>query len=262
MTGTRITPDQAERRELAGEIALGLISDADAKAACAHDPMLFEDVLRWQHQLGGLAMEAADRDPSPAAWSGIQNGINAQAVPEQTRTAPSGRHGGWLSRLGASLGFWRGLSAAGFATAAAAIAFVLLRVPVPAAPESAVAGVRSSPAAFERILLVSSLLPRDGPPVYVATYDAERSRLVLVPAATTPSAAGVPYLWLVPDDSGEPVGVGLLDPDSPVAIDLGATLAKSANARAGLVITLEAAGGDIGTVPRGPVIAHGKFSKF
>ncbi len=260
MTGTRIISEDAERRELAGEIALGLISDADAKVACARDPMLFDDVLKWQHQLGGLALEAPDRVPSPAAWHAIQMAISPQPrLPDQVPTAPAG----WLSRLAASLGFWRGLSAAGFATAAAAIAFALLRVPAPVAPDQPhLAGMRDSPAIVERILLVSSLMPRDGPPVYVATYDAERSRLVLVPAATAASAAGVPYLWLVPDDSGEPVGVGQLDPDNPVAIDLGLTLAKSANASAGLVITLEIAGGDIGTVPRGPVIAHGKFSKF
>ncbi len=259
MTGTKTTPDEAERRELAGEIALGLISDADAKAACARDPMLSGDVLKWQHRLGGLALEAPDMAPPPAAWSAIQMAISAQPAPDPVRTARAG----WLSQLGGSLGFWRGLSAAGFATTAAAIMFALLRVPVPAAPDQPpVAGLRNSPAASERILLVSSLLPRDGPPVYVATYDPERSRLVLVPAATTPSAAGVPYLWLVPDDSGEPIGVGLLDPDNPVAIDLGATLAKSANATAGLVITLEVTVGNIGTVPRGPVIAHGKFSKF
>ena len=260
MTQTRLMSEEAERRELAGEIALGLISDADAKAAYAQDPMLFGDVLKWQHQLGGLAMEVPDMVPPPAAWSAIQIAISAQPTSAVSTRTP---FVSLVPRLAASLGFWRGLSATGFATAALAIAFALLRVPTPAAPDQPpVAGLRDSPAPTERILLVSSLLPRDGPPVYVATYDATRSRLILVPVATMPSAAGVPYLWLVPNDSGEPVGVGLLDPDSPVALDLGALLAASANASAGLVVTLETAGGDIGTVPRGPVIAHGKFSKF
>ncbi len=258
MTGTDTKADNEGRQELAGEIALGLISDADARAARARDPLLYGEVLRWRHELGALGLEATALPPSPAAWAGISKAI---AAPDEG-VGPS--RAGWLRTLNASLDFWRGIGAVGLSAAAIAVAFAVLRTPgLPPAPEQPI--VASRPAetvTTDRILLVSSLLPRDGPPAYVATYDGERRRLVLVPAATNPSPDGVPYLWLVPNDSGEPVGIGRLDPESPVVLDLNPDAARSANEAAGLVITIEPAGGDMGAAPRGAVIAHGKFSKF
>jgi len=252
------------RTALAGEIALGLIDAEAAARAIARDPDLASEIAKWNEHFAALALEEPASMPDPRVLAAVVGSLAGN--PEST---PSAQHDGIArARVAASLSpvrssvlqslaFWRGLSAAGLAVAAAAliIAFVIPRTgPLDQSPREVV--VRET----ARVLLVSAILPKDGPPEYVATYDGARGRLVVVPAATLPSRIGIPFLWLVPNDDGEPIGIGALDPLSTVNFDLDKALVRVADLRSGLVITLEPVAVPSGGTAQGPVLAHGKFS--
>ncbi len=252
------------RTALAGEIALGLIDAEAAARAIARDPDLASEIARWNEHFAALALEEPASMPDPRVLAAVVGSLagNSQSTPAprqdglaRARIAASLPQEG--SNVLQSLAFWRGLSAAGLAAAAAAlfVAFVVPRTgPLDQPPRDVV--VRET----ARVLLVSAILPKDGPPEYVATYDGVRGRLVVVPAATLPSRGGIPFLWLVPNDDGEPIAIGALDPLNTVNFDLGQALVRLADLRSGLVITLEPVAVPSGGTAQGPVLAHGKFS--
>jgi anti-sigma-K factor RskA len=66
----------------------------------------------------------------------------------------------------------------------------------------------------------------------------------------------------VPNDDGDPIGLGPLDPDNVIAIDLDTSTRRHFTATAGLVITLEPTVPMIGAAAQGPVLAHGKLKAF
>lgn len=252
------------RVALAGEIALGLMEAGEVQSALARDPALAAEVARWNERFAALALEEPAATPNPRVLAALVEALGDDArpplaardavAPPARRAEPAPRPRGGLFQ---SLAFWRGMGAAGLATAAAAL-FVAFAVPrtVPPEPGPRDVVVRET----SRVLLVSAILPKDGPPEYVATYDGARGRLVVVPAATLPSRNGIPFLWLVPNDDGDPVGIGALDPLGTVNFDLDEALVRLANVRSGLVVTLEPAAVQAGGTAQGPVLAHGKFS--
>jgi anti-sigma-K factor RskA len=244
------------RAALGGEIALGLVDGVEAARALAQDPLLAAEVARWNERLALLALEAPAAAPAPSVLAKL----TASIARENDAVRTPAQQPSLLHRLA----FWRGLSAAGFAAAAAACVFAFWQPPpmMPATQTLTVAAPPSvsAPQSISRVLLVSSILPKDGPAEYVATFDAERGRLVVVPAATLPSRAGIPFLWLVPNDDGEPVAIGVLDPQNTIHFDLSLATAKQADLKSGLVITLEPVAVPAGGAAQGAVLAHGKFS--
>ncbi len=239
---------------LAAEFALGLRDPAERDAALRADPAIAREIMRWEDDLARLGDELEPVAPSPEAWAVLQAAVarEAPAAPAREAAAPVLMGDRRRRPLLESLGLWRALAGAGFATAAV-LAVLLFRAP-------GVAPSDVAPPSTARLLLVSPLLPRDGPPTYVATYDAARATILVVPAATSPVAGRVPRLWLVPNDTGEPIALGSLDPERPHALTLTLEQARFLDAAAGLVITLEAAGGASTGPAQGPVIAHGRFT--
>jgi len=249
----------AMRTALAGEIALGLVAGNEAKAELERDPLLAAEVRHWSDEFATLSLEAPAVPPDPRVLQRLQTALvddlvssDRQPFAQSYPNLPE-RSAGMLQ----SLVFWRGMAAAGFAVAATVLIAVLLQPSIPS-PSPARQDVATVPS--QRVLLVSQIMPRDGPPEYVATYDGDRGRLIIVPASTLPSRAGVPFLWLVPNDDGDPIGLGPLDPLKPVNLDLTGDMLRFANLMAGLVITLEPVPVAQGGTAQGPVIAHGKFS--
>jgi anti-sigma-K factor RskA len=252
------------RAMLAGEIALGLLDAEQAAEALASDPLLAAEVTVWSERFAVLALDAPAVAPAPRVLSSVLDSIsglvslesrhsdrNASAAVISKSTSPETQPGFFHN-----LAMWRGLSAAGLAAAVLlAIAFVS-KDTVTSPPLQQKAALPAP----GRVLLVSAIMPKDGPPEYVAAYDAERGRLIIVPAATLPARAGVPFLWLVPNDDGEPVALGALDPLGTVSLDLDSTTVKLANEKSGLVITLEPTVVPAGGLAQGPVLAHGKFT--
>jgi len=245
MTAPRVpSPAEDDRNLRAAEIALGLAEDAERNRMLRDDPSLERDVARWQHDLAALADELAPAPPSPQAWASLRDAVASEAA---ARPAPLAS--GFRAMFD-SLLLWRSLAGSGFAAAAVAL-LLLVRAP----------GVEPvQPPMTTRALLVSPLLPRDGAPLYVMTYDAERATILVVPAATRAAADRMPQLWLVAKGAQDPIAIGALDPERPMALKLDASAARLIDADADLVITLEPAGAPVGPAAQGPVVAHGRFT--
>jgi anti-sigma-K factor RskA len=217
---------------IAAEYALGVLEGAARAAAAARvarDRAFALMVADWEERLAPWAGEIGDVAPPPQVWERI-----AAALP----APPPQRVGLWQS-----LAFWRGLTLATGALAAACIA-ALIYVGTLAQQEPLVAAIDGG-----------------GHHHFVATIDAKRGTVAVVPAAFSADATRVPELWLIPAD-GRPRPVGLLRADQTVTITLPADLAALARSNAVLAVSLEPPGGSPTGQPTGPVIATGKLTNL
>lgn len=216
---------------IAAEYALGVLGGADRAAAAqrlAHDSRFARLVAEWEERLAPWAGASDEVQPPPPVWDAI-----AAALP-----APDQRTGPWRS-----LSFWRGLTLATGALAAASIAAVIyLGTLTPQPP------------------LVAAI-DGGGRHYFVATYDAGRATIAVMPAAFAADATRVPELWLIPAD-GKPRPLGLLRADATVTITIPAALVPHASSNAVLAVSLEPPGGSLTGQPTGPVIASGKLTNL
>src|SRR4030095_5288362 len=170
-----------------------------------------------------LAGQTAEVAPPPQLWDRI-----ADALPAQTQ-----RGGLWQS-----IAFWRALSLAAGALAAACLAGLIYL------------------GAFTQQQALVATIEGGGNRQFVATIDTRRGTVAVVPAAFSADATRVPELWLIPPD-GRPRSVGLLRPDQSVTLTLSPELAALAKDNAVLAVSLEPPGGSTTGLPTGPVIATG-----
>jgi len=216
---------------LAAEYALGVLTGAERAAAeqrAAREPAFARLVGDWEQRLAPWAAEITEVAPPAQVWDRITSALPAQ-------TQPSG--------LWQSLAFWRGLSLAAGALAVACLA-ALIYVGAVSLQQPLVATIEGG-----------------GNRQFVATIDARRGTVSIVPAAFSADATRVPELWLIPPD-GRPRSVGLLRPDQTVTIALPAGLAALAKDNAVLAVSLEPPGGSTTGLPTGPVIATGKLTSL
>jgi len=216
---------------IAAEYALGVLSGADRIAAeqrIARDHGFARLVAEWEQRLAPWAAEISDVVPPAQVWDRI-----ADALPAPAQTGS----------LWHSLAFWRGLSLAAGALAAASLA-ALIYIGALTQPQPLVATIEG-----------------DGHRHFVATIDPKRSTVAVVPAAFSADATRVPELWLIPAD-GKPRPVGLLRADRTVTLALPADLAALAKGDAVLAVSLEPPGGSTTGLPTGPVIATGKLTNL
>jgi anti-sigma-K factor RskA len=183
-------------------------------------------VTDWEQRLAPWAAEIAEVAPPPQLWDRI-----AGALPAQTQAG-----GLWQS-----IAFWRGLSFAAGALAAACLAALIYLGP------------------FTRQQPLVAAIEGGGHRHFVATIDTRRGTVAVVPAAFSADATRVPELWLVPPD-GKPRAVGLLRADQTVTLTLPPELAALAKDDAVLAVSLEPPGGSTTGLPTGPVIATGKLT--
>jgi anti-sigma-K factor RskA len=216
---------------LAAEYALGVLAGAERAAAeqrVASEPAFARLVTDWAQRLAPLAAEIAEVAPPPQLWDRI-----ADALP-----APTQAGGLWQS-----IAFWRGLSFAAGALAAACLA-ALIYLGALTQQQPLIAAIEGG-----------------GNRQFVATIDARRGTVAVVPAAFSADATRVPELWLIPPD-GRPRSVGLLRPDQTVTLTLPPELATLAKDNAVLAVSLEPPGGSTTGLPTGPVIATGKLTSL
>jgi anti-sigma-K factor RskA len=216
---------------LAAEYALGVLSGAGRGAAeqrVARDGGFARLVVEWEQRLAPWAGEIADVVPPAQVWDRI-----AAALPAQ----PQDR-GLWQS-----LAFWRGLTLATGALAAACLAALIYL------------------GALTQQQPLVATIEGDGHRHFVATVDTKRGTVAVVPAAFSADATRVPELWLIPAD-GKPRPVGLLRADRTVTLALPAELAALAKGDAVLAVSLEPPGGSTTGLPTGPVIATGKLTSL
>jgi anti-sigma-K factor RskA len=233
-------PEQSgdDRIVAAGEVSLGLARKSDLDRELAADPALAREVERWNADFAKLADELEPVAPRPSVWNAIQQQMHA------ARTRPVAARS-WLE----SLLLWRLLAGAGLAAACVLAIIVAL-------PRGDVV-----PAPTVQVLLVSALLPKDGPPLYTATYDTSRRLFIVVPAAIQHKPQRLPQLWLVPNDSDDPIALGSLGEDRPTAITVSLERAALVTQSSGLVVTEEPAGGMTANGP-GPVLGHGRLESY
>jgi anti-sigma-K factor RskA len=214
---------------LAAEYALGVLAGTERAAAeqrVAREPAFAGLVTDWEQRLAPWAAEIAEVAPPPQLWDRI-----AGALPAQTQAG-----GLWQS-----IAFWRGLSFAAGALAAACLAALIYLGP------------------FTRQQPLVAAIEGGGHRHFVATIDTRRGTVAVVPAAFSADATRVPELWLVPPD-GKPRAVGLLRADQTVTLTLPPELAALAKDDAVLAVSLEPPGGSTTGLPTGPVIATGKLT--
>jgi anti-sigma-K factor RskA len=224
----------------AGEIALGLVRRSEIDPALANDPALAREVERWEEVLGELAVGLAPVPPPRRVWATLAQAMTAGGPQGAEPSRP------W------SVALWRTI-AAGSLAAAIVLGVLYARAVVGRAPETA---SRSGP------LLVAALAPKDGPPLFVAAYDAARRSIVVVPASFAPEAGKIAEFWISPKDSDEPIALGRLNPAEPTMIHLSAAEARTIDADTTLAVTIEKDGSAVPPASPGPLIAHGRFATF
>ena len=215
---------------LAAEFALGVLAGAERAAAAARiarEPAFASLAAEWGARLAPWAGEIDEVAPPPHVWDGI-----AAALP-----APAPQRAG----LWQSLAFWRGLTLASGALAAACLG-ALIYVGTLSQPSPLVAAIDGG-----------------GHHHFVATIDTRRGTIAVVPAAFAAVPAKVPELWLIPP-GGKPHPLGLLRADHTVTIAIPRALIPHTTRNAVLAVSLEPPGGSPTGQPTGPVIAQGKLT--
>ncbi len=230
-----MTDQMPEDELLAAELALGVLAGAERDAAeqrVARDRGFARMVAIWEERLTPWAAEIDEVTPPPAVWDRIAATVNAD-LPAEKQSA------GWWQNIA----FWRGLSLATGALAAACLGALIY---LGNAPQQAplTAGIDGG-----------------GHRHFVATIDTRNGRIAVVPAAYTADATREPELWLIPAD-GKPRPLGMLRADRAVTIAIPADLAALTVSNAVLAVSLEPPGGSPTGQPTGPVIATGKLTSL
>jgi anti-sigma-K factor RskA len=227
------TPDHSgvsDDELFAAELVLGVLARSERAAALRlleRDRNFAELVADWEHKLVSWAGEIDEVAAPPQVWDRIAAALPAQAAAKA----------GWWQNLA----FWRALSLATGALAAACIGALIYLGNTP-----------------QKAPLVASL-DGGGHRHFVATVDARSGNMAVQPAAFAADATRVPELWLIPAD-GKPRSLGLLRADRAVSIAIPPGLIGQTVSNAVLAVSLEPPGGSPTGQPTGPVIASGKLT--
>ena len=225
---------------VAAEYVLGVLDAGPrlvAQSRILTDREFAELVAGWQRRLTPLTLELRPVEVPSRVWVRIQERL------------------GWLpaepavSRGVRSLSFWR--FAAG---AAATIALGLLAVdfvPRWTAPRVSQAQLAKA---------VTTLSRDDGSPGWLATVDARRGTLLIVPVPSAPDAQGrAAELWLIPAGQA-PRSLGKVSFDRARTVEVPATWRADLTGQAVLAISLEPAAGIPHAAPTGPIVAKGAIN--
>ena len=233
---------------LAAEYVLG-VADAPLRrqlqARIATDAQFAQRVQAWERHFAPWLDAIAPVGVPAQLWPRIRTQLGWSPV-------EGARRGVWQNAA-----FWRGATA--LAAAAAIAAMVIGRLPrepvsPPPAPRVAV-----QPPPVEQPKPVTTLAHEDGSPGWLASLDAVRGTVMMVPVPAPADAQGrVPELWLIP--AGEaPRSLGLVSIDKAHSVAIPRALRRALTAGSILAITLEPPGGAPKGVPTGPIIAKGNL---
>lgn len=262
-----VTRNPALIEQLAASYALGTLRGGARRRfeqlARAHAPVRAAALI-WQGHLASVAELQPQAAPSPAVWKRIENLVNAEkqaSALQAARVQPVAVPGRWW----ASLGLWRGLTAAGTLAAAVAVVVGANLSNVNAGLGGQVAGLDGQVkdltarlATVSRapdIQYVAVLADDKAAASVLVTFDQKNNQLVLKRVAGVQVQAGKSLqLWALPD-TGSPRSLGVLGNDAVVRLTAAGqdvqqvpTLAISLEPRGGV----PSAGG-----PTGPVLFKG-----
>ena len=230
-------PSDSDRRDLAAEYALGLLTGTElneARALARTDAAFRAEVGSWAGRLSSLLDEVQPTEPPRRLWSAIQ--------------AATGGATDNVVALKRRVTLWRGVSV-GMTALAASLAVVLLQ-PTPQAPVQ-------SPAAP----MVAMVSDEGKTMTVVANWDPDDRQLVLAMAGDMPEDPGKAHeLWVIPE-GGTPRSLGTMA-DRPMSrMELADALAELLRQGATIAISVEPPGGSPTGAPTGPVIASGTLER-
>lgn len=245
--------DAQDMQEFAGDYVLGTLSATQRRQVEERLPLdaqLRTAVLHWQEQLLPLASLAEAVEPSAQLWQRIEASVGKAAAtalseaalqsPAAQAAAPRAEKPGWWN----SLQLWRGLTGAGFATAAV-LAAVLVAQPgvMPTAPQ----------------YMVVLVAPQDKTPGWVIQANNPR-QLSLIPLgqAVVPAEKSLQF-WTKGDSWSGPVSLGLVKPGQTIKIPLDKLPPLQPNQL--FELTLEPVNGSPTNRPTGPIQFIGRAVK-
>jgi anti-sigma-K factor RskA len=250
-----ITRNPALVEQLAASYALGTLRGGARRRfealARTHAPVRAAALI-WQGRMASVAELQPQAAPSPAVWKRIENLVNADKQAKAmlaARQAPAAAAaGGWW----ASLGLWRGATAAG---AMAAVVAVVTGLNLNTALNGQVQELSARLAATPEIRYVAVLADDKSAPSVLVTYDPKHSQLQLKHVGQFhPSPDKSLQLWALPQ-AGGPKSLGVLGEGAVVRLPAGHDAVNQVPA---LAISLEPRGGvPAGSGPSGPVLFKG-----
>jgi anti-sigma-K factor RskA len=225
----------------AAEYVLGTLSAGERDAVerqASTDANFQAAISAWEMRLGPLATLVPPAAPPENLWRRIEYSLGMTAGAAPARQA--------RRRLLESLGFWRGVSGAGFALAAALAVLVIIRQPGPVAPSTAIPSASG--------VLASTT---GAAPTFLAEADVD-GHLTLRPLGRVSVATGHDLeLWALPVGGTKPVPLGVMPPTGGIAM-----LPKASLAGMQLMVSLEPPGGSTTGAPTGPVLFAGRLAEL
>ncbi|MEO7400625.1 MAG: anti-sigma factor [Polaromonas sp.] len=208
--------------------------------------------LIWQGRLASVAELQAEVAPSPAVWTRIENLVNAQkqaSVMQSARLAAAAAPArGWW----ASLGLWRGATAAGaFAAVIAVVTGLNLNTRLSGQVQELSAKLSAAP----EIQYVAVLADDKASASMLVTFDPKNNRLLLKRLGGFQEQADKSLeLWALPPGAA-PRSLGVLGQGPVVRLSAASNDIREVPT---LAITLEPKGGvPPGSGPSGPVLFKG-----
>ena len=243
--------DSDDIQHLAGEYVLGTLSAASragVEARMANDAALRTAVEQWQQKLVPLHALVEPVEPSPQLWSRIESSVvatldaaNAAAAAGRVVATVKSPDASWWS----SLRLWRGLTAAGFATAAFMGIMVVTKLAQPPTPGY-------------MVVLVG---PQDKSPGWVvqAGTNSQQARLIPLGKMEVPGDKSLQF-WTKGDDWKGPISLGLVKPGQSLEVPLDKLPPLQPNQL--FEITLEPYNGSPLNRPTGPILFIGRAVKI
>ncbi|QNP41754.1 anti-sigma factor [Lysobacter solisilvae (ex Woo and Kim 2022)] len=230
----------------AGEYVLGVLDARErgqAQARITSDPHFAHWVDRWEAHFAPWLLRVDAVAPSLSVWPRIR----ARLGWSSERAMPV--------RAWDRVGFWR--AAAGLAVAAGIGATVFglrTRLPAPSLPPP----VAVQPPGEEQAARPVTVLARgDGSTGWIATLDAARGKVLMVPVPVPADATGrVNELWIIPA-GGAPISLGFVSNEKAHTIQIPAAARAAVAVGATFAVTLEPEAGIPHAAPTGPVVAQG-----
>jgi anti-sigma-K factor RskA len=221
----------------AAEYVLGVLDAGPRLAAESRiltDRAFADLVADWQRRFAPLTLELPPVEVPSRVWMRIRERLGWPL--DEPSGSPAAR----------SLSFWR--LAAGVAATVALGLLAVDFVPRWTAP-------RVSEGQFANA--VTTLSRDDGSPGWLATVDARRGTLLMVPVPSAPDAQGrAAELWLIPPGQA-PRSLGRVFFDRAHTVAVPATWRADLTSNAVLAISLEPAAGIPHAAPTGPIVAKG-----
>jgi anti-sigma-K factor RskA len=233
----------------AGEYVLGVLDAEQRRQVQARidaDPAFARLVDAWEERLSPwLAADAVA--PSPQTWLRLRTRLGWAPV-------DGARTGLWNSAA-----FWRAATALASAASVAAIVFAL-RAPAPPPPDTIAGATPPSEEALARPVTV--LADDAGRTGWVATIDAAKGKVLMVPVPRPAEPDGrVNELWVIPAGRA-PISLGFVSNERAHTIVIPAAARTAVAVGATFAVTLEPAEGLPHAAPSGPVVAKGEISQI